>query len=165
MTAPDPYRPATGDVPQQPGQQYGAAPYGAPQYGTPAPYAPTGYGAGPVGRVRSTGTCVLLFVVTLGIYSLYWYFATHDEMKRHSGTGLGGPIALLLALFVGVASPFLSSNEIGELYTRRGQTPPVTGVTGLWVIPGFLLVVLPIVWFVKTNGALNDYWRSLGAQG
>lgn len=158
---PDPTRPATGDVPQQ----YGAAAYGAPQYGTPAPYAQTGYGAGPVGRVRSTGTCILLCVVTLGIYSLYWYFATHDEMKRHSGTGLGGPIALVLALFVGVASPFLSSNEIGELYARRGQTPPVTGMTGLWVIPGFLLVVGPIVWFVKTNGALNAYWRSLGAQG
>ena len=146
MTLCDPTIPATGG--------YAAAPYGTVASGT-----------GPIGRVRGTGTCILLCIVTLGIYSLYWYFATHDEMKRHSGSGLGGPIALLLALFVGVASPFLSSNEVGELYTRRGQAAPVTGLTGLWVVPGFLLLVLPLVWFVRTNNALNAYWRSVGAQG
>jgi hypothetical protein len=26
-----------------------------------------------------------------------------------------------------------------------------------------LILVGPIVWFVKTNAALNDYWKSLGA--
>jgi hypothetical protein len=42
-------------------------------------------------------------------------------MKHHTGEGLGGGIALVLAIFVGL-----------------------------------------IVWFVKVNGALNAYWRSLG---
>lgn len=119
----------------------------------------------PIGHVRSTGVAMLLFVVTFGIYGLYWYFVTHDEMKRHSGTGLGGGIALLIAFFVGIVSPFIVSSEVGGLYARRGQAPPVTGATGLWYLPGALLVVLPIVWFVKTNGALNAYWRSLGASG
>ena len=84
-------------------------------------------------------------------------------MKRHSGEGLGGGIALVIAVVVGAASPFLSSHEVGQLYERRGQPAPVSALTGLWVLPGFLLLVLPIVWFVKTNGALNAYWRSLGA--
>jgi hypothetical protein len=35
-------------------------------------------------------------------------------------------------------------------------------MTGLWYFPGVLILVGPIVWFVKTNGALNDYWRSQG---
>ena len=104
--------------------------------------------------------------MTLGIYPLYWYFVTHDELKRHSGTGLGGGLALLLAFFVGIAMPYITSSEVGALYERRGQQPPVSGVTGLWYFPGiFLFLVGPIVWFVKTNGALNDYWRSLGARG
>ena len=119
----------------------------------------------PVGQVRSTGLGVLLFLVTFGVYGWYWYYVTHEEMKRHSGTGLGGGIALLLAVFVGFASPFLSSSEVGDLYRRRGQAPQVSAATGCWVIPGFLLLVLPVVWFVKTNGALNDYWRSCGARG
>ena len=117
-----------------------------------------------VGQIRSTGACIGLTIVTLGIYSLYWYYKVHDDMKRHSGTGLGGVVALILALFVGVVSPFFASSEVGMLYERRGQEKPVRGKTGLWYIPGILILVGPIVWFVKTNAALNDYWRSLGAQ-
>ncbi|GAB2640648.1 hypothetical protein GCM10027270_31590 [Nocardioides ginkgobilobae] len=45
------------------------------------------------------------------------------------------------------------------------QKEPVSGATGLWYFPGMFILVGPIIWFVKTNGALNDYWKSLGAQG
>lgn len=138
------------------GPAYSAYP---PPTGAPA-------GAGPVGTVRSTGICVLLTIVTLGFYTWYWYFATHDEMKRHSGEGLGGGIALLLAILVGFIMPFFSSAEVGNLYLRRGQQPPVTAVTGLWyLLLGWFFFVGAIIWFVRTNGALNDYWRSLGAAG
>lgn len=51
------------------------------------------------------------------------------------------------------------------MYRRAGRPAPVSGWTGLWVWPGILLLVLPIVWFVQTNNALNAYWRSLGARG
>jgi hypothetical protein len=36
----------------------------------------------------------------------------------------------------------------------------VSGATGLRSFPGVLIPAGPIVWFVKMNGALNDYWRS-----
>jgi hypothetical protein len=120
----------------------------------------------PIGTIRSTGTCILLTVVTLGFYTRDCYYLTHEEIKDHSGTGIGGPVALILAIFVGVAMPFLSSHEVGGLYERRGQARPVTAMTGLWfLLLGWLLFVGAIVWFVKTNNALNDYWRSVGAQG
>jgi hypothetical protein len=41
---------------------------------------------------------------------------------------------------------------------------PVSGVTGLWYFPGIFLLVGPLIWFIKTNGALNAYWRSVGAR-
>ena len=136
-------------------------PYGA----VPAPVGPGALAPAPVGKVRDTGTCFLLMIVTLGIYGWVWYFKTHDEMKRHTGTGLGGGIALLLGIFVGIVMPFLSSNEVGHLYERRGQKPPVSALTGLWaLLLGWFFFVGVIVWFVKTNGALNAYWRSLGAR-
>ena len=85
-------------------------------------------------------------------------------MKQHTGTGIGGPLALVLAIFVGVVMPFFSSHEVGGLYERRGEARPVSAVTGLWaLLLGWFLFVGLIVWFVKTNGALNDYWRSVGA--
>jgi hypothetical protein len=133
-----------------------------PAYGAPhAPPVP-GYA---IGTVRGTGFAMLMFIITFGIYGLYWYFVTHEEMKRHTGTGIGGGIGLLIAFFVGIASPFISSSEVGSLYQRAGRPAPVSGATGLWVFPGIFLVFLPIVWFVKTNGALNDYWKAHGAVG
>ncbi len=107
---------------------------------------------------------MLLTIVTLGIYSVYWYYATHEEMKRHSGNGLGGGLALILAVLLSIVMPFLSSNEVGDLYERRGWARPVSAITGLWaLLLGWFFFVGLIVWFVKTNGALNAYWRSLGA--
>jgi hypothetical protein len=145
----------------QPGQ-YGGYPqnYGASTY--PGQGELQSYGQGPVGQVRSTGVSILLYIVTIGIYGFVWYYKTHDEMKRHSNEGLGGGVALLLAIFVGIVMPFFSSSEVGKLYSRRGQHPPVTGVTGCWIL---LPIAGAIVWFVKTNDALNYYWRSLGAPG
>jgi hypothetical protein len=130
----------------------------APAGGGPMLLAPAG---GPVGKVRGTGTCILLTIVTLGFYTWYWYYKTHDEMKQHSGAGVGGGVALILAIFLGIVMPFLTSNEVGGLYERRGQTPPVSALTGLWaLLLGWFFFVGLIVWFVKTNGALNAYWRS-----
>ena len=139
-----------------------AAAPAAPAYAGPAHAAPA---SGPIGEVRSTGTCILLAIVTLGIYTWYWYYKTHDEMKRHSGEGIGGGIALILAIFVGIVMPFLSSNEVGKLYERRGQKAPVTAATGLWFLLLGWILVGAIVWFVKTNNALNEYWKSVGAEG
>lgn len=159
MSFQEPTPPPAYPPPGQAAPEWSAA--AAPGWGgPPVPYPP----AGTVGKVRGTGVCILLTVVTLGIYPLVWWFQTHEEMKRHSGQGLGGLVALLLALFVGIAMPYVSSSEVGNLYERRGQAPPVTAATGLWYFPGMFILVGPLVWFVRTNNALNAYWQSLGAR-
>lgn len=95
-----------------------------------------------------------------------WSYKTHEEMKRHTGQGLGGGIALLIWFAISPVLAFLHSDEVAKLYARRNQQPPVTGLNGLWFFPGmFLFGIGPVVWFVRSNGALNDYWRSLGATG
>jgi hypothetical protein len=151
--------PTSADQPAAP--DYSQAPPAAPPVGYGQPVA---YGPGPVGQIRGTGKCVLLLIVTLGIYSWFWYYSVHEEMKRHkNGEGLGGGLALVLTIFVGIVMPYITSDEVGKLYERRGQPKPVSALTGLWYFPGMFIVVGPIIWFVKTNRALNDYWASLGA--
>lgn len=133
-------------------------PAAAPAYQAPLATAP-------LGKVRSTGGCIGLTIITFGFYTWYWYYKTHDEMKQHSGQGIGGGLALVLAIFVGIVMPFVNSGEVGGLYERRGQARPVSAATGLWaLLLGWFFFVGLIVWFVKTNGALNDYWKSLGAE-
>jgi uncharacterized protein DUF4234 len=145
-----------GAFPPPPGFPAGrpAAP-GQEQYARPS---------GPIGQVRPTGLTMLLFFVTLGIWGFVYYYQAQAEMGRHSGTGLGGVLALLISIFFGIVSPFLLSNEVGGLYERSGRQPPVTALTALWFFPGMLILVGPFVWFVRTNNALNDYWRGLGAR-
>jgi hypothetical protein len=130
-------------------------PYPAPRF---HPLSPAGLGS--LGQVRNTALHVLLFVVTLGVWGFVYVFLTHDEMKRHSGEGIGGVLALVVSLVAYMASPFLLSNEVGGLYERRGEPRPVSALTGLWFFPGIFLLVGPLIWFVLTNNALNRYWRS-----
>lgn len=160
-TPPPPPAPAPEYSSAAPAPAYGSA---APAYAA-APPATGGAPAGPIGEVRSTGVAFLLFVVTFGIYGWYYWYKTHEEMKRHTGDGIGGAVALILAIFVGIVMPYLTSAEVGAMREKRGQEKRVSGATGLWYFPGIFILVGPIVWFVKTNGALNDYWRSQGAQG
>ncbi len=150
-------------IPAQPqyGQPYGQVPAA---YAQPMAPAPNGRPLGPVGKVRSTWAVIGLSIITLGIYSLYYYFAVHEEMKQHSGEGVGGVLGLVISVFtLGLVTPFLLPNEVGNLYARQSRPRPVTATTGLWVLLGSFILVGPLVWLIKTNGALNAYWRSMGA--
>ena len=148
-----------GPRPVAPPPQY-APPVQRPVSWLPAPV----WNRGAVGQVRGTGLQLLLFTVTVGIWGYVYFFQTHDEMKRHTGEGIGGVLALVLAVVFWMASPFLLSHEVGRLYERRGQRRPVSALTGLWFFPGILILIGPVVWFVLTNRALSGYWRSVGAR-
>ena len=131
------------------------------------PGAPVGYGQpGPIGQVRSTGMCILLYFVTLGIYVLYWYFKTHEEMKRHSRPGprrRRGADPRVLRRHRDALHQLQRSRQLCA--RQRAQRSAVSAATGLWYFPGALILVGPFIWFIKTNDALNDYWRSQGAVG
>jgi hypothetical protein len=113
---------------------------------------------GPRGQPRGIGFGILLFIVTLGFYGWYWVFQTQEEMKQHTSDGLGGVLGLVIWILLGVVSAFVIPSEVGSMYRKDGREPPITGWTGLWLVPGILLIAPAIVWFVKIQGALNRYW-------
>ncbi len=127
---------------------------------TPAAVAGTN---GPLGKPRGVLSVILLTIVTFGIYGLVWVFKSHEEIKRHSGIGVGGWVGLIIYLVIGVVTPFLLPQEIRKMYEQDGRTSPVSGMTGLWVWPGIFIIIGPIIWIVKVQGALNAYWRAKGA--
>jgi hypothetical protein len=115
---------------------------------------------GPLGQPRGIGFGILLFIVTLSLYGWYWAYKTHEEMKQHTGDGLGGVLGLVVWIIISAVSAFVIPSEIGKMYNRAGRASPVTGWTGLWLFPGAILIIPAIVWFVKVQGALNQYWQS-----
>ena len=113
---------------------------------------------GPLGQARGIGFGILMFIITLGFYGWYWAFKTHEEIKQHTGEGLGGVLGLVVWILASFVSAFVIPSEIGKMYKSDGREPPVTGWAGLWLVPGAVLIIPAIVWFVKVQGALNRYW-------
>jgi Domain of unknown function (DUF4234) len=115
---------------------------------------------GPLGQRRGILFVILISVITLWIYFLYWTYKTFEEMKQHTGDGLGGIIGLVIGIVIGIVNSFVIPSEVGKMYAKDGQQPPMTGWTGLWVLIPF---VGWFIWVVKVQGALNRYWE--GKQG
>jgi hypothetical protein len=104
------------------------------------------------------GFGILLFIITIGFYGWYWAFKTQEEMKQHTGDGLGGVLGLVIWILINPVSAFVIPSEVGKMFEGAGREPPMTGWTGLWLFPGGILIIPAIVWFVKVQGALNRYW-------
>ncbi len=118
-----------------------------------------GYAAAPLGKRRAAGVTILVTIVTCGIWSLVWTYQNGEEMKRWSGQGLGGALHLVIAILVSPVTMFLLASEVEELYRRDGQQPPITTLWGLW----FLLPIIGnLVWYLRIQDALNDYWTAHG---
>src|ERR671936_2909296 len=114
---------------------------------------------GPPGQPRGIGFGILMFIVTLHFYSWYWFDKTQEEMREHTGAGLGGVLGLVIWILLNPVETFVIPSEVGKMYEKDGKQPPVNGWTGLWLFPFGFLIIPAIVWFVKVQGALNRYWE------
>ena len=121
----------------------------------------TAFQRGPIGETRSVGLSILWFILTLGIYGIYWVYKTQEEVRRYSGNGVGGVIGLVIYILIAPVTFFVVPSEVRYLYEDLdGGHSPVRGTTGLWFL---LPLVGHVVWFVKVQRALNAYWVSKGA--
>jgi hypothetical protein len=129
--------------------------------GPPAASQPMAAGGrGQVGTPCAPGKVILLTIVTLGIYGIIWLYRQQEEMKRYNGNGIGGVLAVVIALVFGIASPFILANEVQQLYEREGQQAPIKTTYAFWT---FLPIIGMIIFYLKVQEALNDFWVARGA--
>jgi hypothetical protein len=91
---------------------------------------------------------VLWSVLTLGIYGIYWYYQTSEEIIRTSGDK-GSPVVWTLLLFIPpihVLSFWFYSQAFGRLTHEKNPS---------WLI-FLLLVFLPIVAWIPIQLDLNE---------
>ena len=108
-----------------------------------------------------TGLTILLMIVTLGIWGFFWTYRTSEDLKKYNGDGLGGVLGIVLYLLISLVLMFTIPNEIKNMYERDRRPSPITAVWGLW----FLLPLIGnIVWYVKVQRVLNEFWLNKGSQ-
>jgi hypothetical protein len=155
---PPPSAGGTPPLPPPPGPPPVAPASPAPAYG----FAPTGVVPREVGGpYYSTGLVILLSIVTFGIWTFLWTYRTAEDLKKFNGDGLGGVLALVIHFVFSPVLMFTFPNEIKNMYERDGRQPPISAVWGLWVL---LPLIGNIVWYIKVQRTLNDFWTSKGAQ-
>ena len=81
---------------------------------------------GPLGQRRGILFVLLISLITIGIYTIYWAYKTHEEMKQHTGDGLGGVLGLVIWILLNPVSAFVIPSEVGKMYAARGRTSPIT---------------------------------------
>lgn len=112
------------------------------------------------GIYYSTGLTILLTIVTFGIWGIFWTYRTSEDLKRYNRDGLGGGLGILLYIVINIVLMFTIPSEIERMYQRDGRKSPVGALLGLW----FLLPLIGhIIWYVKVQKALNDFWASKGS--
>jgi hypothetical protein len=160
----DPAAPADTPSPPAAAVPDDAAPAAAPA-APPAPPPPVvTYGQVPptLNEVYyKVGVNILLTIITCGIWFGVYAYRTHGDLKRYKGDGLGELAGLLLGLFISPVVMFTIPHETEQMYQREGRDSPVSTLWGLW----FLLPLVGwIIWFVRVQRALNEFWISKGSQ-
>jgi hypothetical protein len=85
---------------------------------------------------------VLLMIVTFGMYGIYWFYVTCQELVGLSGNTSVSPGVLTILLFVPIANlwAWYKYAELFETVSRDDMNR--------WVVFLLVLVFSPAVWFI-----------------
>ena len=111
-----------------------------------------------IGNQRGSGFVIVMSIVTLGIYAIYWFYKSFQELHEYRRQGVGGVAGALLAFVI--VSWFLLPQYVGKAYAEDGKPSPVSGMSGFWIlVPYAGAYILQY----KVQEALNAFWASKGA--
>jgi hypothetical protein len=122
---------------------------------------------------------VLLYILSFGLYQLYWYYRNWAQFKNEKNLNLR-PIWLTVGLFIPVYNLFvvhnhfkMIKNEVKEKISNHTVYPGLYTLS--YVVPGIfsfllklpnpyvflekVLYVIPLLPLIATQKRLNEYWN------
>ncbi len=117
--------------------------YGQPQGGSPWYRAPI--------QNRNIGTCILLSIVTCGIYLYYWLYCLSDDLNTASGIHdtTGGMVVLLSIVTCGIYLWFWlykAGEKVDAIRARRGMPGANSSLVYLLLgIFGFSIISVALI--------------------
>ncbi len=85
---------------------------------------------------------IILMVVTLGIYSIYWFYQTTCELKELAGDQMASPALWTILLFIPIANLY-ALYKYSELYEKVSSEH-----LNRWILFLLWLVISPAVWLI-----------------
>lgn len=83
-----------------------------------------------------------LMIITLGIYSIYWFYSTSEELKFLGKDDKASPALWTVLLFIPFGC-FYSFYKYSELYQKVSSDS-----LNLWILFLLWIVFSPAVWFI-----------------
>ena len=127
-----------------------------PNCGAPAMQQPMGGTV--VVEKRSIGICILLSIVTFGIYMFYWIYKLHEETHAVAGEApdISGGLVILLTIVTfgiyGIYWCYKQGERIDKIHAMRGV--PAGNNAVLYLVLG---IFIAIVAYALMQNELNTY--------
>jgi hypothetical protein len=117
---------------------------------------------------RSSATVLLLSIVTCGIYKLFWYYQTSDELRRVSGDESINPTTDLLLLFVtcGIWGMYVEYRNVQKVHALlAAQQPGRTDPSQTIMILNVAALFVGVTGLVATYMSQEEYNQLARAAG
>lgn len=85
---------------------------------------------------------VILYIITFGIYGIYWFYVSTDEMKTIARDDEASPILWTILIFVPIAFLY-SFYKYCELFQKISAEH-----LNMWILFLLWIVFPPAVWFI-----------------
>lgn len=107
---------------------------------------------------KSVGMCILLTLVTCGIYGIYWFICMVNDVNALTGKAepSGGMVFLLSLVTCGIYGLvwfYQAGEALDQLRTRSGRSGGNQGI--LYLV--LCLLQLSIVTYALLQSEINDY--------
>ncbi len=114
-----------------------------------------------MGKERNIAVCIILSLVTCGIYGIYWFICLNDEMNiAHGQPGTSGGVAFLLTIVTcgiyGIYWAYVQGEKVDDIRERCSVARSSNGI--LYLV--LTIVGLQIVVYALLQNELNMMARA-----
>ena len=113
-------------------------------------------------RYRSIATCIILSIVTCGIYGLYWFITLTDDSNAVAGeVGTSGGMALVLSLVTCGIYYFYWCYKVGDKLdkARTFNNQPAGSLNIVFLLLG--IFGLGIIVYALAQNEINKYANAI----
>jgi len=115
-----------------------------------------------IGTKRSPEKIIALWVMSFGLYGIYWLSKTFSELQKNRKKGIsGGSYAALAILFppLALSACWLLPAYVGKLYAENGKLEHISSCWGaILFLPSIALwAIVGMAYLIISTGGMSEY--------